>query len=162
MVILLTLLLIIKVQAIDLYIDQFHGLQNRLVLSVEQPIDIQESLSMGINIIGGSSNGVNYQMKLWELTYRRYVGKLTKSGIFYSFGVRSGFSSLVSDESSKEKELAVMPFYDVGIKGQLTERWFHVFKIEAGYLIHYTKNINIDHLLGLQFTPFFSFGYNLD
>ena len=62
----------------------------------------------------------------------------------------------------KKKELAVMPFYDIGIKSKLNDRWYHVLKIEAGYFILYSDKINVDHMLGLQFTPFFSFGYNLD
>ena len=162
MVIIFALLMIIKVQAVELYIDQFHGLQNRLVLSVEQPIDIQETLSIGVNVLDGPTRELNYQMQLWELAYRRYIRETTQAGVFYSFGVRTGIARLNSEGVDEEQELAVMPFYDIGIKSALGDRWHHILKVEAGYLILYTRNININHMLGLQFTPFFSFGYNLD
>ena len=162
MILLITLLIAVKACAVELYIDQFHGLQNRLVLSVEQPIDIQESLSGGVNVLQVNTGGVRLDMKLWEIVYRRYVAASTQSGIFYSFGVRTGRVDITQDGFDDETELAVMPFYDIGLKSKLSKRWYHILKVEAGYLILYTKSININPILGLQFTPFFSFGYNLD
>jgi hypothetical protein len=162
MILLITLLIAVNACAADLYIDQFHGLQNRLVLSVEQPIDSQESLSGGVNVLQVNTGGVRLDMKLWEVVYRRYVGASTQSGAFYSFGVRTGRVDITQDGFNNETELAVMPFYDIGLKSKLSKRWHHALKIEAGYLILYTKSINIHPILGLQFTPFFSFGYNLD
>lgn len=162
MILLITLLIAVKVCAVELYIDQFQGLQNRLALSIEQPIDIQESLSGGVNVLRVNTDGVRLDMKLWEIVYRRYVAASTQSGIFYSFGVRTGRVDITQDGFDDETELAVMPFYDIGLKSKLSKRWYHILKVEAGYLILYTESININPILGLQFTPFFSFGYNLD
>ena len=153
--------MIIKLHAVDIYLDQFHALQNQLVVQAEFPVDVQESLSGALNIINSSRNNVFMTMHLWELSYRRYLQETTSSGLFYSYGLRSGQATL-NDSSQKEVELAVMPFYDVGIKSKLNNRWSHIIKVEFGYFILYTTNINIDNILGLQITPFFSFGYNLD
>lgn len=162
MILLITLLIAVKACAVELYIDQFHGLQNRLVLSVEQPIDIQESLSGGVNVLQVNTGGVKLNMTLWEAAYRRYVEATTRSGIFYSFGIRTGVTEINHLSFGQEKDLAVMPFYDIGLKSKLSKSWYHVLRLEAGYLILYTRRININSILGLQFTPSFSFGYNLD
>ena len=157
---LLILVSMVHVQAAELYLDQFHGFQNLFVLHLESPLDVQESLVLGVNVLNISSRDVNFKMSLWEGSYRRYINETTLSGIFYSFGVRAGMVNLSSE--FYEQELSVMPFYDIGIKGQLSDRWFHILRLEAGYFMLYSKDINIDHVLGLQFTPFFSFGYRLD
>ena len=156
----LILLCVVKVHAVDVFIDQFHGLQNRLVVKVEHAIDIQESLLFGVTLLDGSTKGIGFHMSLWESSYRRYVSETTSTGIFYSFGVRAGMVNLRMASKESEQELSMMPFYDIGIKGQLSERWFHILRLEAGYFMLYSKNINIIHILGLQFTPFFSFGYS--
>ena len=156
------LCVVVKLHAVELFMDQFHGLQNRLVFRVERAIDIQESLLFGVNLLDGTTKEVGFHMSLWESSYRRYVSETTSAGIFYSFGVRGGMVNLTKVSENSEQELCVMPFYDIGIKGQLSKRWFHVLRLEAGYFMLYSKQINIDHILGLQFTPFFSFGYNLD
>ena len=161
MVIFIALLIAFKTFAVDVYVDLFHGLQNQLIFSVEAPVDIQESMLAGINVINDSKEGVRVNMQLWELSYRRYINN-TSGGVFYSFGSRAGLTRISSSGFNEEKELAVMPFYDIGIKSKLNDRWYHVLKIEAGYFILYSDKINVDHMLGLQFTPFFSFGYNLD
>ena len=156
------LLCVVKVHAVDLFIDQFHGLQKRIVFRVEHAIDIQESILLGGNLLDGSTQGIGFNMSLWETSYRRYVNETTSTGIFYSFGIRAGMVNLRMASKESEQELSVMPFYDIGVKGQLSERWFHILRLEAGYFMLYSKNININHMLGLQFTPFFSFGYSLD
>jgi len=115
-----------------------------------------------VNVMQVNTGGVRLKMTLWEGIYRRYVGASTQSGIFYSFGVRAGRVDITKESFDEETELAVMPFYDIGLKSKLSKRWYHIIKVEAGYLILYTKSININPILGLQFTPFFSFGYNLD
>ena len=47
--------------AADIYIDAFHGLQRRIVVKIEQPIDIQESLLIGTNILTGSRSYIGSQ-----------------------------------------------------------------------------------------------------
>lgn len=153
--------LVSHIHAIDLTIDQFHGLQKQLVLGVEHPIDIQETVGLGFTIMNGSTKEVSYTMLLIDPMIRRYVGEDTSSGLFYSFGVRYG-SAKLRDGGEVERETAVMPYYDIGLKGKFNRRWFHVIKIEAGYFMLFTNDININSMLGLHFTPFFSFGYTLD
>ena len=154
-------LLFVRSYGLDLYFDHYHALNQNIVLTVEQNIDIQESLGLGINIFDSSVNNVYLHGNLWRLMYRRYVQETTKEGVFYSFGVETGQMKLL-ESSNVEKELVVMPFYNIGLKSKFNERWSHIIKIDVGYLMVYTKNINIDSVIGIQVTPFFSFGYKLD
>ena len=54
-----------------------------------------------------------------------------------------------------------MPYYDLGVKSQLNDRWFHTMAIEFGYIIAYSDQIDIDDILGIQINGFFAFGYQL-
>ena len=159
--ILLFVLLSIPLNAVDLYLDQFHAMQNHLILRLEQPLDIQESLLVGFNIYEVSDNGVLLKANLMEGVYRRYVDKATNNGLFYSFGLKTGRVE-VKNSSNTEREIAVIPFYDIGQKASFNNRWTHVLRLEISYFILYTRYINIDPLLGIQITPFFGFSYNLD
>ena len=143
----------------ELFVDQFHLLQKRVAIKYEKKIDIHESVLFGVNIFNDQIDNVDYGFSLYDFTYRRYVVS-QESGVFYSFGFRYGPVSLKSNGVSENENL-YMPYYDVGVKTKLSSRWSHSIKVEAGYVMLYTSDINVDYILGLQFTPFFSFGYQL-
>ena len=65
----------------------------------------------------------------------------------------------VKSETNKENETIIIPYYDIGIKSKLSDKWVHFFRIEATYVIAYTEQLNIDDMLGLRVVPSFSFGY---
>ena len=147
------------VVANELSIDSFNGLQNRMIINLETQIDVQESVNLGVISLNESRKGINYNTVLFDASYRRYA--LESTGIFYSFGIRAG-SITLDDESNVEDDICMMPFYDIGIKSKLSKHWSNTLRIEASYVIIYTDEINADHLIGLQVTPFFSFGYNFN
>ena len=144
----------------DLFVDQFYALQNRLVIKYEQPVDVQQSLTVGINSYNDTIESVDYAFSLYDLSYRRYIENTT-TGVFYSFGFRAG-KAKVSDGVDSENEILTMPYYDIGIKSKLSKKWSHILKLEAGYVMLFTDNVDVDPILGLHFVPYFSFGYNLD
>ena len=144
----------------DLYFDQFYALQDDLVVKYEQPIDVHQSLTVGINSGNDTISNVDYTFFLYDLSYRRYITNTT-TGVFYSFGFRAG-ETAISDGSITENEVLTMPYYDIGIKAKLSDKWSHVLKLEVGYVMLFTDNVNVNSILGLHFIPYFSFGYNLD
>ena len=144
----------------DLYVDQFYTLQSDLIVKYEQPVDIQQSLTFGINSVKDTISEVDYTFFLYDLSYRRYIENTT-TGVFYSFGFRAG-KTRVSDGVDSENEILTMPYYDIGIKSKLSTKWSHILKLEAGYVMLFTDNVDVDPILGLHFVPYFSFGYNLD
>ncbi|MGC6367113.1 MAG: hypothetical protein ACON35_03855 [Candidatus Marinamargulisbacteria bacterium] len=142
------------------HIDIFHLLQKRLVLNYEHKVNDNHALRFGFTDSEMKSKGVSLDLSLYELSYRRYI-QPTAGVIFWSFGVRSG-PALISTDAIQENEILVMPFYDVGVKSKLSERWVHELRLEMAVVQLYTDEINVNHLLGLQWTPYFSFGYRLD
>ena len=68
----------------------------------------------------------------------------------------------MSGSINTEQNIAIMPFYDVGLKSKISEHWHSSIKVEASYVIIYTNDINVNHLIGLQFFPYFSFGYQFN
>lgn len=144
----------------DIYIDQFYALQNDLIVKYEQPVDIQQSLTFGINSVKDTIRNVDYTFFLYDLSYRRYITNTT-TGLFYSFGFRAG-ETAVTDGTTSEDEILTMPYYDIGLKSQLSDKWAHILKIEVGYVMLFTDNVNVNSILGLHFIPYFSFGYNFD
>jgi hypothetical protein len=148
--------------AVDVFYDAFHGLQGRFVLQAEHHWDVQESFLGGVAVVSDSIGSMSYQMTAWEISYRRYVQKTTRSGVFYSVGCRLGPLKLQQPEMEDESTHLLMPFYNIGIKAQFNKKWYHSMQLEVGYIIAYTDNINVDALIGLHVTPRFSFGYNLD
>jgi hypothetical protein len=148
--------------AVDVFYDAFHGLKGRFVLQAEHHWDVQESFLVGVSAISDSVNTVSYDLTAWEGSYRRYVLKTTHKGVFYSFGCRLGPMKLQQPDVGNENTYLVMPFYNIGIKAQFNKKWYHSMQLEVGYIIAYTDEVDIDALLGVQVTPKFSFGYNLD
>jgi hypothetical protein len=148
--------------AVDVFYDAFHGLQGRFVVRAEHHWDVQESFLVGVSSMSHNLKDVSYKVTAWEGSYRRYVLTTTRSGVFYSFGCRLGPMYLQKPDYSNEYSTLVMPFYNIGLKTQFNNKWFHTLQLDVGYIIAYTDEINIDPLLGIQFTPQFSFGYSFD
>jgi len=146
---------------IDVSLDMFHGLNQQLFLSVEQPVDIQESVGIGLTYTSLDHESARVTMVMIDPMYRRYIKETTSEGGFYSFGVRAG-QAKVEDSETKENQLAIKPYYNLGYKGAFNNRWSHLLTVEVGYLMLYTDSINITPMLGLQVTPYFAFGYTLD
>ncbi|MEK9727045.1 MAG: hypothetical protein VW397_02935 [Candidatus Margulisiibacteriota bacterium] len=144
----------------ELFLDQFHLLQKRFSAHYEHPIELQETIVFGVNIFTDDIDNVDYKFSLYDFTYRRYINRYD-SGPFYSFGFRYGAVKMSSD-GKNENENLYMPFYDIGMKTKFNSRWYHSIRLEVGWVMLYSTLINVDDILGLQFTPFFSFGYNLD
>jgi hypothetical protein len=144
----------------QLHVDQFQLFQQNYVIHYEHQVDIRESLIGGVIFMDTKSNGTNYDLRLFDLSYRRYV-VAQDNGPFYSFGFRFGPAN-VSDESDEENEYLAMPFYDIGLKSKLSPKWFHMMKLEVGYLMLYTDTVNVDRALGLQITPSFGFAYQFN
>ena len=143
-----------------LSLDLFHLFQDRIVMHYEHPVSRQESLKVGVDRFKASVGEVDLDLTLYELIYRRY-GTSTSAGVFYSFGVRSGPVELKSTQKT-ENEVLIMPFYDVGLKAKFSERWIHELRLEVGFLQLYSDDVDVDRILGLQWTPHFSFGYSVD
>ena len=76
------LLCVVKLHALDAYLDVFHGFNNQFVLSIEQKVDVQESLGLGFDVFDSSVNNVSLNATLWSIFYRRYVNKTTSDGVF--------------------------------------------------------------------------------
>ena len=161
MLIKLLILIVLQIHLLGLNIsyDHFNALQNRIIVNIETPIDVQESFVFGNAILNESRSGLFYDANLLSASYRRYVAEVTDQGIFYSFGFRGG-SIFLDDGTRTEQDTTIMPFYDIGLKSKFSDHFYSFIKIEASYVIIYTDNINANHLIGLQITPFFSFGYS--
>ena len=142
------------------FIDQFHLMQNQYVIKYEHKIDVLESVLLGLNIFEQNLKSVDYDFSVFDFTYRRYVFN-QDSGPFYSFGFRYGTVKM-NTSTTNEVDNLYMPYYDVGLKTKLSNRWYHTLKLEAGYVMLYTQDIDVNTILGLQFIPYFSFGYKLD
>jgi hypothetical protein len=150
---------IVSLMAGDIYLDTFHAIQNRHVFYYEQAYGARDSFQVGVIHFKEEIKDNRYDFKLYSVSYRRYVAS-QDHGVFYSFGVRSGPTKVHRLEKT-ETELLIMPYYDVGVKARLSDRWFHIIGLEVGYLMLYTDDINVQSILGLQVSPSFSFGYRL-
>ena len=125
----------------------------------EHPVSRQESLKVGVDRFTASVGEVDLDLALYELIYRRY-GTSTSAGVFTPLEL--GGPVELKGTQKTENEVLFMRFYDVGLKAKLSERWIHELRLELGFLQLYSDDVNVDRILGLQWTPHFSFGYRLD
>ena len=140
-------------------VDQFQGLQGHWGVVSEWQTDVNESILLGAWSLTMTQRDVSADGFMADMAYRRYVNQANK-GVFYSFGLRAGQATVTQGDIT-ENEWLMVPYYDAGVKAQLSQRWFHYLKLEVSVNLLYTDQINVDHWLGIQLTPSFAFGYQL-
>ena len=139
------------------FVDMYHLIQNRFNVGVEWAYSSTDSLLASYYSYAYDDSVGDLDGMFVDTSYRRYVSQ-TNGGVFSSLGFRYGHFNLEQNNALESARL-LMPYYDIGIKSQLSARWYSVLLAEVGYVSLYTQRLDIDDWIGMKLNLKFQFGY---